>query len=98
MSATSTVVLETVVVVPFTTRFPVIVAFPPTVALPLTAKLPRVPTEVKLDAVTPLARVAPVNVPAAAVTVISAEPSNATPFISTVAASFVAVAALPVVF
>ena len=46
LSATSTVVLETVVVVPFTTKFPVIVALPPTVALPLTAKLVRVPREV----------------------------------------------------
>jgi len=54
-----------------------------------------VPTEVKLEAVTPEARVAPDNVPAAAVTVIAADPSKFTPLI---ALGVVNVAAEPVVF
>ncbi|WP_214293731.1 hypothetical protein, partial [Escherichia coli] len=40
-----------------------------------------VPTDVKEDAVTPLFSVAPVNVPAAAVTVTFVVPSNEVPFI-----------------
>jgi hypothetical protein len=56
-----------------------------------------VPTLVKLEAVTPLARVAPDNVPAAAVTVIAALPLKFTPLIALAVASTVAVAALPVV-
>ena len=53
------------------------------------------PKDVKLDAVTPDAKVAPDRVPAAAVTVISADPLNATPLILR---EVVKVAALPVVF
>jgi hypothetical protein len=57
-----------------------------------------VPIDVNDDAVTPEFNVAPVNVPAAAVTVISAEPLNETPlmFLGVVSvAADVAVAALP---
>ena len=54
-----------------------------------------VPTDVKLDAVTPEANVAPDSVPAAAVTVISIEPLKATPLILR---GVVNVAALPDVF
>jgi hypothetical protein len=55
-----------------------------------------VPTPVKLDVTTLLARVVPVNVFAFAAIVISALPSNATPLMFLVAANFVAVLALPV--
>lgn len=54
-----------------------------------------VPKEVNEDAVTPEARVAPLNVPAAAVTVILAVPSKLTPFM---VRAVVSDAALPVVF
>jgi hypothetical protein len=47
--------------------------------LPLTAKLVNVPTEVKDEAVTPDANVVPVNVLAAAGTVMSLDPLNDTP-------------------
>lgn len=67
------------------------------VVTPLTATAVSVPTLVRLDAVTPLASVAPLNVPAAAVTVIAAVPSKLTPLIARAVASAVAVAALPVV-
>jgi hypothetical protein len=56
-----------------------------------------VPTLVKLEPVTVAFNVLPVKVPAAAVTVISALPSNATPLMFLGVANFVAVAALPVV-
>ena len=62
---------------------------------PLTVSDDNVPTLVRLDAVTPEARVAPVSVPAAAVTVMSAEPLNATPLIFREVAKVVAVEALP---
>ena len=62
----------------------------------VTVRFVKVPTEVRLDAVTPAASVFPVSVPAAAVTVISAVPSNATPLIFRAVASLVAVEALPV--
>ena len=55
-----------------------------------------VATPVKLEPVTVDFNVVPVKVPASAVTVISALPSNATPLIFLVAANFVAVAAFPV--
>jgi hypothetical protein len=51
----------------------------PAVAAPVTVKLASVPTEVKDEAVTPDANVVPVNVPAAAVTVMSAVPLKDTP-------------------
>ena len=57
-----------------------------------------VPTDVKLLAVTPDASDAPESVPAAAVTVIAAEPSNDTPLIARAVCNVVAVEALPVVF
>ena len=57
---------------------------------------PKVPVLVKLEAVTPEARVAPVRVPAAAVTVMAAVPSKSVPFIARAVAKAVAVAALPV--
>ena len=56
----------------------------------------KVPTDVRDDAVTPAARVAPESVPAAAVTVIGAVPSKFTPFIALGVCKAVAVAALPV--
>lgn len=54
------------------------------------------PKLVKLDAVTPEASVAPVSVPAAAVTVMFAVPSKDTPLIVLAVCSAVAVPALPV--
>ena len=63
----------------------------------VTVKPVNVPTLVKLDAVTPDASVAPLRVPAAAVTVIGAVPSNVTPLIARPVCKAVAVAALPVV-
>jgi hypothetical protein len=56
-----------------------------------------VPTLVKEEAKTLDAKVAPVNVPAAAVTVMSAEPLKDTPLINLGVARVVAVPALPVV-
>ena len=53
------------------------------------------PKEISEEVVTPDAKVVPDNVPAAAVTVMSAEPLNATPLIFR---EVVSVAALPVVF
>jgi hypothetical protein len=55
-----------------------------------------VPTLVKLDVTIVELSVVPVNVPAAAVTVIADDPSKFTPLIATGLANFVAVAALPV--
>ena len=49
----------------------------------VTVRLPNVPTEVKLDDVTPEARVEPLNVPAAAVTVPLAPNEIAVPLIVT---------------
>lgn len=66
-----------------------------TVTLPDTVSELKVPTEVKLDAVTPEANVAPVNVPAAAVTVMSAEPLNDVPLMLRAVCNVVAVVALP---
>jgi hypothetical protein len=54
-----------------------------------------VPTDVREEVTTVEFNVVPVNVPAAAVTVIAALPSNATPLIFL---GVVSVAALPVVF
>ena len=45
----------------------------------VTVRLPSVPTLVRLEAVTPEAKVEPLNVPAAAVTVMSAVPLKLTP-------------------
>ncbi len=53
------------------------------------------PKEVSDEAVTPLAKVAPVNVPAAAATVIAPLPSKFTPLIARAVCSVVAVVALP---
>ena len=66
------------------------------IAVPLHTPEVIVPTLVKLDVTTLLAKVVPVNVFASAATVISALPSNATPLMFLVAANFVAVLALPV--
>ena len=52
---------------------------------------------VRDDPVTPEARVLPVSVSAAAVTVIAPVPSKLTPLIALAVASAVAVAALPVI-
>ena len=65
------------------------------VMFPETVRVVNVPTEVRDDAVTPEASVAPDRVPAAAVTVISAEPLKATPLMFL---DVVRVAAEPVVF
>ena len=54
-----------------------------------------VPNEVSDDAVTPAARVAPVSVPASAVTVMFAVPSNDVPLIVRAVCNAVAVPALP---
>ena len=72
----------------FTANVPVVVIAP-------LLKLVSVPTLVRLLAVTPLANVSPLNVPAAAVTVIAALPSKLTPLIARAVANLVAVAALP---
>ena len=65
-------------------------------SIPVDLNAAIVPSEVNELAVTPLARVAPVKVPAAAVTVIAAEPSKFTPLIALAVAKAVAVEALPV--
>jgi hypothetical protein len=74
----------------------------PSVLLSLTVRavavrLAIVPSDVSEDAVTPDARVAPVSVPAAAVTVMSALPLKLTPLISRAVSNVVAVPALPVI-
>lgn len=63
--------------------------------VPETVNPVNVPTDVKDDVVTPEFNVVPVNVPAAAVTVISAEPSNETPLIFRAVCRIVAVPAFP---
>ena len=63
----------------------------------LTVKPERVPTLVRLEARTLLASVAPLRVPAAAVTVMSAVPLNETPLMFRAVWRAVAVAALPLV-
>ena len=65
----------------------------------VTVRLPRVPTEVSEELTTFDARVVPVRVLASAiaVTVMSADPSKGTPLMFFVAASLVAVPALPVI-
>jgi len=60
-----------------------------------TAPEDRVPIEVREEAVTPEFKVAPVNVPAAAVTVMSPEPLKATPLMFLEVWRVVAVSALP---
>ena len=67
-----------------------------TLTTPLTVSPPSVPTDVSDDAVTPLANVDPVNVPAAAVIVILPLPSNVVPFIVRPVCNVVAVKAFPV--
>ena len=69
----------------------------PTVTSPDVVTLDKVPTLVKLDAVTPELSVLPVSVPAAAVTVIFPVPSKLVPFIVLAVSKAVAVAAFPVV-
>ena len=81
LSVTVKVVELTVVVVPLTVKVPVMVAFPPMVASPDVARLVSVPTLVSEEVTTEELRVVPVRVPAAAFTVMLAEPSNDTPLI-----------------
>ncbi len=69
----------------------------PTITFPLTVALVKVPTVVRLEFVTVAFNVFPVSVPAAAGTVMSALPLNATPLMFLGVAKVVAVAALPVV-
>lgn len=57
------------------------ITFELAVIFPVTVKLFKVPTDVRVDVTTEVLRLVPVNVPAAAVIVIFAEPSKATPFI-----------------
>lgn len=61
----------------------------------VTVKSAKVPTEVNEELTTFEFKVVPVNVPAAAVKVISEEPSKAVPLIFLDAANLVAVAAFP---
>ncbi len=75
---------------------PVTLNVPPNEVVPATVKLFKSPTLVKLELTTLLANVVPVNVPAAAATVISELPLNATPLIFLEVARVVAVLALPV--
>ena len=69
----------------------------PTITFPLIVALVKVPTLVRLELVTVGFNAFPVSVPAAAATVMSALPLNATPLIFLGVAKVVAVAALPVV-
>ena len=69
----------------------------PTITFPFTVALVKVPTVVRLEFVTVAFNVFPVSVPAAAGTVMSALPLNATPLMFLGVAKVVAVAALPVV-
>ena len=93
------VALPTLVTTPVKFALVVTVAALP-VMLPaiglVTVKLVNVPTLVKLDPVMVGFNVFPVKVPAAAVTVISLVPSNATPFMVLDVANLVAVPAFPV--
>jgi hypothetical protein len=68
----------------------------PTIGL-VTVRFVSVPTLVRLEPVTLAFKVVPDSVPAAAATVMSALPSNATPLMFLGVAKVVAVAALPVV-
>lgn len=63
----------------------------------VTIRFPKVPTLVRLLVTTDEFKVAPVKVPAAAVTVIGTEPSKLTPFIVFPGDNFVAVPAFPVI-
>ena len=74
--------------------FPVIL---PEIAL-VTVKLAKVPTEVNDELRTVGFKIVPVNVPAAAVTVISVAPSKAVPLIFLEVANLVAVAEFPPIF
>jgi hypothetical protein len=69
----------------------------PAITFPFTVILVKVPTVVRLELVTVAFNVFPVSVPAAAATVMSALPLNATPLIFLGVAKVVAVAALPLV-
>jgi hypothetical protein len=89
----------TVCAVVKSTKFFVVDPVPPfaiAIAVPLQTPLVMVPTPVKLELTTLLAKVVPVKVFELAAMVISALPSNATPLMFFVAANFVAVLALPV--
>jgi hypothetical protein len=66
------------------------------IALPCQTPVAIVPTDVRDDPTTVAARDVPDNVPAAAVTVIAADPSKLTPLIARAVWSVVAVVALPV--
>ena len=85
--------VKNAVISPVAVTAPVTVNAPVAVA-PLTVKEVNVPTDVNEDAVTPDANVAPDRVPAAAVTVIAAEPSKFTPLIALAVANVVAVVAV----
>jgi hypothetical protein len=80
--------VSTILPVRFSFEYAIAVAFQTPVAI--------VPTDVSDDAVTFDARVAPVRVPAAAVTTISSEPLKATPLMFLAVCSVVAVDAFPV--
>ena len=75
--------------------FPALPKILPTIGF-VTVKLVKVPTDVKDEPTTVFFKEVPVNVVASAVTVIFAEPSNATSLMVFVAANLVDVAALPV--
>jgi len=96
LSETVTVVELMVSTVPLTVRLPVTTRAPPTLTSPAVVRLASVPTLVRDDETTDELRVVPVRVPAAAVTVIAAEPSKLTPLIARGVAKVVAVEALPV--
>ena len=80
-------------VVPLPTPFPTV--NPLTVISPVTVKPVKFPTDVRDEFTTELFKVVPDKVPASAVTVIFAEPSNATSLMVFVSANLVAVLALP---
>ena len=85
-----------VMLVPFTVRAS-FVRYALSIVVPCQTPLEIVPRLVRDDPVTPLARVLPVRVPAAAATVMLPVPSKVTPFMVRPVCSAVAVAALPVV-
>ena len=87
--------------VPLPFKYPVnvVAPLPPfatAIVVPFQTPVAIVPTLVSEDAVTPAANVAPVSVPAAAVTVMFAVPSNEVPFIVLAVCNAVAVPAFPV--
>ena len=89
------VVAATVLGVVAPTVVPSIV--PPLMSAVVATRLAIVPSDVSEDAVTPEARVAPVSVPAAAATVMSALPLKLTPLMFRAVCKIVALPALPVI-